>query len=76
LQVLVIVTAEALPGSRSIFYGENKAIVFDSPDFTFIVMNLFIFSNSISNAWKDSDQTVVPVVKKLVEAGLRIWIFR
>ena len=33
LQVLVIVTAEALPGSRSIFYGENKAIVFDSPDF-------------------------------------------
>jgi len=32
-------------------------------------------SNSISNAWKDSDQTVVPLVKKLVEAGLRIWIF-
>ncbi|KAF8697795.1 hypothetical protein HU200_035281 [Digitaria exilis] len=31
--------------------------------------------NSISNAWKDSDLTVVPVVKKLVEAGLRIWIF-
>nr|CAB3495378.1 unnamed protein product [Digitaria exilis] len=32
-------------------------------------------TNSISAAWKDSDQTVVPIVKKLVEAGLRIWIF-
>lgn len=31
--------------------------------------------NSINDAWKDSDLTVVPVVKKLVEAGLRIWIF-
>ncbi|XP_062205668.1 serine carboxypeptidase-like 34 [Phragmites australis] len=31
--------------------------------------------NSISNAWTDSDLTVVPVVKKLVDAGLRIWIF-
>lgn len=32
-------------------------------------------SNSISNAWRDSDLTVVPVVRKLVEAGLRVWIF-
>ncbi|KAL6906462.1 hypothetical protein ACP4OV_004063 [Aristida adscensionis] len=31
--------------------------------------------NSINNAWKDSDLTVVPVVKKLAETGLRIWIF-
>ncbi|KAM3403102.1 hypothetical protein ACQJBY_006701 [Aegilops geniculata] len=31
--------------------------------------------NSINAVWKDSDMTVVPIVKKLAEEGLRIWIF-
>uniref|UniRef100_A0A452YS88 Carboxypeptidase n=1 Tax=Aegilops tauschii subsp. strangulata TaxID=200361 RepID=A0A452YS88_AEGTS len=32
-------------------------------------------TNSINAVWKDSDMTVVPIVKKLAEEGLRIWIF-
>ncbi|EMS58878.1 Serine carboxypeptidase-like 34 [Triticum urartu] len=31
--------------------------------------------NTINDVWKDSDMTVVPIVKKLAEEGLRIWIF-
>jgi hypothetical protein len=72
----------ALPGFRIMFCGckkkKNYSYCFAGPDFTLTDdrNGSFYFSNSISNAWKDSDLTVVPVVKKLVEAGLRIWIFR
>uniref|UniRef100_A0ACD5U5B0 Uncharacterized protein n=1 Tax=Avena sativa TaxID=4498 RepID=A0ACD5U5B0_AVESA len=31
--------------------------------------------NAISSVWKDSDLTVVPIVKKLAQEGIRIWIF-
>jgi hypothetical protein len=37
---------------------------------------LLVFSNTINSVWKDSDMTVVPIVKKLTKEGLRIWIFR
>uniref|UniRef100_A0ACD5TIU0 Uncharacterized protein n=1 Tax=Avena sativa TaxID=4498 RepID=A0ACD5TIU0_AVESA len=32
-------------------------------------------TNAISSVWKDSDMTVVPIVKKLAQEGIRIWIF-
>uniref|UniRef100_A0A0D9XM04 Carboxypeptidase n=1 Tax=Leersia perrieri TaxID=77586 RepID=A0A0D9XM04_9ORYZ len=32
-------------------------------------------TNSISRAWKDSDMTVLPIVKKLTQSGLRVWIY-
>ncbi|XP_066161056.1 serine carboxypeptidase-like 34 [Oryza sativa Japonica Group] len=31
--------------------------------------------NSINRAWNDSDMTVLPIVKKLTQSGLRIWIY-
>jgi hypothetical protein len=75
------VTALLYLDSESCFVGakkKNYSYCFAGPDFTLTDdrNGSFYFSNSISNAWKDSDLTVVPVVKKLVEAGLRIWIFR
>lgn len=36
-----------------------------------------IFSREVGNAWKDdSTVSIVPLIKKLVEEGIRIWIFR
>uniref|UniRef100_A0A0D3HG60 Carboxypeptidase n=1 Tax=Oryza barthii TaxID=65489 RepID=A0A0D3HG60_9ORYZ len=32
-------------------------------------------TNSINRAWNDSDMTVLPIVKKLTQSGLRIWIY-
>ncbi|KAJ0096021.1 hypothetical protein Patl1_16369 [Pistacia atlantica] len=34
-----------------------------------------ICSTEVSNAWKDSAFSIIPVIKKLVDGGIRVWVF-
>lgn len=36
---------------------------------------LYMCSESIS-AWNDAPFSILPVIKKLVQGGLRVWIYR
>ncbi|KAJ8505232.1 hypothetical protein OPV22_006118 [Ensete ventricosum] len=32
-------------------------------------------SSSVVRAWSDSDRSVLPIIRKLIDAGLRMWVF-
>lgn len=32
--------------------------------------------SSVIEEWKDSAETVLPIIRKLIDAGLRVWIYR
>lgn len=37
---------------------------------------IWIFSMSIFGNWSDSKESVLPIYHKLIDAGLKIWVYR
>ena len=42
----------------------------------YLAMRLLMCSMQIFHEWKDSNPSVLPIYKKLIAGGLRIWVYR
>ncbi|RZC71418.1 hypothetical protein C5167_034625 [Papaver somniferum] len=41
----------------------------------FLVRGRFAIRNAINNGWNDSSPSILPVIKKLIDGGLRVWVY-